>query len=120
MSVGRIFPVEWAQYFSQREDGVDICDIDEDFGFDEWCQWIENNHHLVFESVDDTDTTNTRHHDVSEFEGQTLCCYRFYFRDTSARPNRAGVIPQSNLPKHLRISVPEPTKLPLPKEKSHA
>lgn len=120
-TVSFLFPTEWKNYFREYTNGVHIDDIEADFGFDTWAEWIRDHSNLIFDGVDDSDRHYTMRHDFPdpEYQDEEVVCYRYYFRVVGGAPGGVSSS-RANLPKHLRISVPEPTKLPLPKEKIHA
>ena len=111
------FPVEWEELFYHQE-SIEMGTADRDFegffAFEEWQQWCRDHPNWEYVGLTDRheDLISTRNHDTPEYEGMTLSCRRMSFRvhldqaQSSRHPVR----------KELRISVPPPTKLPLPRD----
>lgn len=97
-----IMPVEWATCLSGEGDP-------EDCGFEEeqFCDWLRDNTHLSYAYLGESIRTSGHVLD-GYYEGETLVCQEVVFFDNSRGSTRRQVR------RELRISVPAPTKLPLP------
>lgn len=101
MSVAFIMPVEWAKCLVAEGDPEDCGFAEEEFD-----RWLSDNPDLEFAYLGER--IETADHVVEgDYEGQVLICREVVFNDNSSSSRRA-------VRRELRISVPPPTKLPLP------
>lgn len=105
-----LFPVEWADFFEHQDDD-DLEEIyGSHFGFDEWGLWVRDHPGWEYMGTNERNIA-TRNHDTPTFEGMSLSCHRMVFRVYLNQPQSQ----RHPVRRELRISVPPPTKLPLPR-----
>lgn len=102
MTVSFIMPIEWATCLEEEGD-PDDCG----FESEQFCDWLRDNPHLSFVTIGERLRT-TAHVVEGFYEGEELICREVFFLDNSPGSTRRQVR------RECRISVPAPTKLPLP------
>lgn len=111
VTVNLIFPVEWEDLFEHQESiemGTCEFDYEDQFGYDYWQEWVSEHERWEYLGVAERHI-NTSSHNTPGYEGHMLSCVSLAFRvDTSPSSRRT-------VRRELRISVPPPTKLPLPR-----
>jgi hypothetical protein len=93
-------PIEWAAYFDGFRDNPE----DVEFAPNELEEFLEDNPHLSFHSVDTGRSYRTTDHDTPGYELDDLSCYTFVFISTGATH------------KKRIVKIGEATKIPFPKE----
>lgn len=103
MPLSFIMPIEWANCLAEDGDPEDCGFLEEEFS-----RWLRDNRDLEFAfSGERIETTN--HVVEGYYEGEVLICREVVFND-----NSPGSSSRRTVRRELRISVPTPTKLPLP------
>lgn len=93
-------PSEWVNALAAGEDDAGFANV-------AFQQWRREHRGLDYDSHDD-EPIETQDHSVPGFSGISLWCREVYFYSPTANPFARTVR------RECRISVPQPTKLPLP------
>ena len=111
VSVHLNFPVEWERLFNQADPEDDDDDlIDRTFAGDAWRDWVRDNTNLRYLYRESSDSFETRDHSTPGYEGENMFCHTYLF-EMHINPSQPFRRP---VRRELRLSVPAPTKLPLP------